>query len=101
MRRRNVLSLIFINARARANPSDVARKSGGVVGRRWFVGCWVRRAFKEIRNWHPQEIRELLKTTGADAVLAVFIFLNLLECQANLASKFFLAKPSISRLMRS
>jgi hypothetical protein len=58
-----------------------------------FLSCrWLERrsAFKKIGGRNFQDPRNLLEPAGADPVNALFIFLDLLKCQAQGISQFFL-----------
>jgi hypothetical protein len=65
---------------------DIARKRDCVFIR------GVRQAFEKERDWHLEEVRYVLKSAGTDTVLAVFVFLDLLERDAKPVGKLHLGQ---------
>ena len=56
-------------------------------------------ALEEEKNWHLQNARDLVQAACADAVGALFVFLDLLECEADGVGGAS-SRPRQRRLMR-
>jgi hypothetical protein len=78
---------IRVYAFTNATPSERREKSSQVTRYRIVTFCEFREMklarppLKEKRHRYMKDVRQLMKTAGANAVGALLVFLNLLKCQ--------------------
>ena len=61
------------------------------AGRRCRFFSPTGKTFEEKRDWHSEDLRQVLHAPRADAVHSLLVFLELLECHSEAISEFGLA----------